>query len=182
MIDRDDVLGRLIGDSHTEILPDIHSIPDKTLSVEELWRQFGERIAILGGRVSSLNEFLATPFQRTFVDASATAYVPQRHVAPEDSLWSCEVSVSMGVLAVAESGTVVVSAGISCARLSTLAPPHAAILVRRNDIVLTLEESFDRLPRTTTALLTGPSRTADIEGTLVRGVHGPGEVTVIPVD
>ena len=69
--------------------------------------------------------------------------------------------------------------------ISLLPPAHIAVLPR--DRILTgLDELFSRLPdpselTSSMVLITGPSRTADIEQILVRGVHGPGEITVVVV-
>jgi L-lactate dehydrogenase complex protein LldG len=50
-----------------------------------------------------------------------------------------------------------------------------------------LDELLTRVPQpadstASMVLITGPSRTADIEQILVRGVHGPGELHVVIVD
>jgi L-lactate dehydrogenase complex protein LldG len=67
--------------------------------------------------------------------------------------------------------------------ISLLPPAHLAV-VRRERILTGLDELLEVLPTPATVsssmvLITGPSRTADIEQILVRGVHGPGQITVV---
>ncbi len=69
--------------------------------------------------------------------------------------------------------------------ISLLPPAHIAV-VPRDRILTGLDELFDKVPlpaerSSSMVLITGPSRTADIEQILVRGVHGPGELHVVVV-
>ncbi len=98
--------------------------------------------------------------------------------AVEDEIWDVEVGVSLADFAIAETATLVVSAGQGKLRMSSLAPPVNVMVVSRNSIVGTLAEAIPMIPTATSVLITGPSRTADIEGILVRGVHGPGDLLV----
>jgi L-lactate dehydrogenase complex protein LldG len=92
------------------------------------------------------------------------------------------------VAGLAETGTLVVPGGRERSQLaSLLVSVHFAIL-QAGDIYQTMEEWLlavgeDQLAETTCInLISGPSRTADIEMTLTIGVHGPGEVVVFCVD
>jgi L-lactate utilization protein LutC len=88
--------------------------------------------------------------------------------------------------ALADTGTLVMLSSQSEARLVSLLPPVHIALVPRQRILTGLDELFTVLPlpaeqTSSMVLITGPSRTADIEQILVRGVHGPGEIHVIVV-
>jgi L-lactate dehydrogenase complex protein LldG len=91
--------------------------------------------------------------------------------------------------ALAETGTLVCSTDAGHSRGLSLVPPVHVAIVRRSDIVPDMLDLWARsrgiaaaeLP-SSIALITGPSKTADIEGELVVGVHGPGEVHVILVE
>ncbi len=72
------------------------------------------------------------------------------------------------------------------ARLISLLPPAHIAVVPRDRILTGLDELFTLLPNpaeetSSMVLITGPSRTADIEQILVRGVHGPGKLAVVVV-
>ena len=95
------------------------------------------------------------------------------------SIWDAEVGVTMADLAVAETGSLLLATGPGRPRMVSLSPKIHVVLVPRERIVGTLAEAFARLSDRTSVLITGPSRTADIEGVLVRGVHGPGEIHVV---
>ena len=87
----------------------------------------------------------------------------------------------------ADTGTLVLLSTSDEARTISLLPP-AHIAVAPVDRILTgLDELFTVLPHpaqrsSSMVLITGPSRTGDIEMTLVRGVHGPGELIVVLVE
>lgn len=102
------------------------------------------------------------------------------------------VCISGAALAIAESGSLVVRHGPGRPRLaSLLAPAHIAV-VRRSQVVRGLGEALVRLraehgdglfdDTSNLTLISGPSRTADIEMTLSLGIHGPPELHLIVVE
>lgn len=84
--------------------------------------------------------------------------------------------------AIAETGSVVcVSAGGRAVQAGLLPRHHVAIVAREN-IFVDLDQFFAQwhgAPPTNITLITGPSRTGDIEQTLSTGVHGPARVDII---
>jgi L-lactate utilization protein LutC len=86
---------------------------------------------------------------------------------------------------VADTGTLVIPAGSGQPLSASLLPEIHIAIVHAAQILPSLPEAF-RLPEVkkspATVLVTGPSRTADIEMTLTIGVHGPKEMHVFLVD
>jgi L-lactate dehydrogenase complex protein LldG len=137
-----------------------------------------ERFVGLPGLRSSLSE------HRIGYD---TGWLPPEDSARRDRLAGLE-KVSVGVTgaigAIAESGTIALVSGPGRPRLASLLPPVHVAVLPVDAIYASLSELLSAHPRTTDegsnlVLISGPSRTADIEMTLTRGVHGPGEVHVI---
>jgi L-lactate utilization protein LutC len=97
---------------------------------------------------------------------------------------AADAGITSAEYALADTGTLVMLANPQEARLISLLPPAHIAVVPADRLLSGLDELFSLLPdpaRQTSSmvLITGPSRTGDIEQILVRGVHGPGEITVI---
>jgi L-lactate dehydrogenase complex protein LldG len=111
-------------------------------------------------------------------------------LAPEtqrDRFFQADVGVSGVLYAVAETGTLVMASRPQDPRsLSLLPAVHIAVVDRRQlladlfDLFADLEPDKTNLPACL-SLITGPSKTGDIELKLVTGVHGPGEVHVLVI-
>ena len=84
---------------------------------------------------------------------------------------------------VAETGTLALEARPEQPRSLTLLPPVHIAVVPRSRLVGDLFDLFaaQRALPSCLSLITGPSKTGDIELRLVTGVHGPGEVHVVLV-
>jgi L-lactate dehydrogenase complex protein LldG len=87
---------------------------------------------------------------------------------------------------IAETGSIVLVTAPDQSRLTSLAPNlHIALLEKTAlfpDIVDAIAHQGDEVGRATVTWITGSSRTGDIEGINIRGVHGPGELTVVLLD
>ncbi|WP_269522838.1 LutC/YkgG family protein [Coraliomargarita parva] len=77
--------------------------------------------------------------------------------------------------AVAETGTIMLKDGDTSARLAALAPWIHVAVINEKDILPNLQEAIRRFGDDPSIIFaTGPSKTADVEGILIEGVHGPG--------
>ncbi|GAA4493547.1 hypothetical protein GCM10023172_02240 [Hymenobacter ginsengisoli] len=109
------------------------------------------------------------PFQDTETDFRALAAV---------GLTSCEALV-------ARTGSIVVAPATASGRRLSIYPDQHLVLARPSQVVAEIDDALrqvkarysDRLP-SMLSLTTGPSRTADIEKTLVLGAHGPRRLSV----
>ena len=98
-------------------------------------------------------------------------------------LASCDVSITGCEYLVARTGTIVMSTAQKSGRTTSVyAPVHICIAYSKQmlydlkDALSFLKEKYKHNLPSQVTFATGPSRTADIEKTLVTGVHGPKEV------
>lgn len=101
-----------------------------------------------------------------------------------DALRGEGVTVTPCLVLIAETGTAVVSSRLSGGRRNGLVDPVHVIEAREDQLVPDLAAALaavaPELARASAVtFVTGPSRTADIEQTLIRGVHGPKDVHVV---
>jgi len=117
---------------------------------------------------------------RVCVDDCGQKYVTQTPFVrtPDPTV---RVGITGTLLGIAESGSLVIVGGTGQPLTASLLPDIHVAILRESDLVPTLAEAMKR-PEIQTApasvIITGPSRTADIEMTLTIGVHGPVEVHV----
>ena len=120
----------------------------------------------------------ATLVERFVANVTANGFTVHRGVAPVID----GASVSVAIYGLAESGSVVLAAAPGESRAnSLLADVHVSLL--REDLILPgLPELFaavgGRLP-SARAIVSGPSKSADLEQKLAVGVHGPKEEHVV---
>jgi L-lactate utilization protein LutC len=100
---------------------------------------------------------------------------------------AADVGITGADYALADTGTLVLLSRPEEARMISLLPPAHIAVVTRERILGSLDELFTLLPdpaalTSSMVLITGASRSADIELILVRGAHGPGQVTVVIAD
>jgi len=106
-----------------------------------------------------------------------------------EDLADCDISVTSCECLVARTGSIVLSAAQSMGRTASVYAPIHVCIAFTNQLVYDVKDALqlvkekykDKTPSLIT-FATGPSRTADIEKTLVVGVHGPKEVYCFLVD
>lgn len=106
--------------------------------------------------------------------------------APDDP-WDARVGVGQARWAAAESGTLVCLQQAGSPRRTSLLPAHHVVVLRAEDVLPTYADLYTALGAlqpapTGVQLITGPSRSGDIESAMIHGMHGPARVSVVLVD
>lgn len=92
--------------------------------------------------------------------------------------------VTGAICAIAETGSLLLTSGSGETLTASLLPEMHVAVVRASQIVPTVAEAMALVDacKAASVIVSGPSRTADIEMTLTIGVHGPGELHVFLID
>jgi L-lactate dehydrogenase complex protein LldG len=101
------------------------------------------------------------------------------------------VGITGADAALASTGSLVLQTGKGKARLTSLLPPVHIAVIRRNQILIDLEDWIATIRQqglgtfreaASVMIISGPSRTADIAMQTIMGMHGPGELHIIIVN
>lgn len=156
---------------------------------------FAEEFTKLGGKFAICKDdtdvmvqmrklFSANSWSRIYcVEEQLLPIVRAVTLEPYPELASCEASVTSCECVIARTGSIMLSSALPQGRTASVyAPVHVCIAYMSQlhfdveDALNFMQEKYgEKIPSFIT-LATGPSRTADIEKTLVTGVHGPKEV------
>lgn len=172
-------------------------------SQKELEIEFAEHFTSLQGRFSfcanqhELNEqvnqlFASRKWEKIYcIDGQIQSMLTINGVPlkPYNDLAGCDASITGCELLVARTGSIFLSNSTSSGRTTSVYAPVHICIAKTSQLVYSLEDALlnltnkygNQLP-SVLSLATGPSRTADIEKTLVVGVHGPKEVYCFLID
>jgi L-lactate dehydrogenase complex protein LldG len=191
---RDEILGALRAAAPAEVrLPDLGAL--EAIRYPDLRKRFAESVAEVGGRcilargslqeeLAKLPEYTAAKKVVSLVPGVARANVDLEAVADPHQLRDVDFCVLGADLGVAENGAVWITEHGGKNRAVAFLTQHLAIVVRGETLVHNLHEAYAKaaIPSPGFALfLSGPSKTADIEQSLVIGAHGARSCVVVVV-
>ncbi len=198
-------LGRSAGQPPAPVPPPRIRIPE--IAINDRIASFAAALEKLGGRVylaesaaaardyvaSAVTGRSAVASNGTLLSKCGISSIPGVRTVPsasrEELRAACaaaDVGITGADYALADTGSVVLFSSPEEARMVSLLPPAHIAVVERGRLLTGLDELFSIVPQpadlsSSMVLITGPSRTADIEQILVRGVHGPGEIHAVIV-
>src|SRR5262249_3151467 len=142
---------------------------DLAAEIYEVAAAAGATTAVVSGDVEEFRDRV----DRGLADAGCAPGPVTREAAA-----AADLGITGAVAGVCSTGSVLLRATPASPRIASLLPPAHVAILHEAVLLPGFEELFDRLGDEVTGanaavLVTGPSRTSDIELTLVRGVHGP---------
>ncbi len=162
----------------------------------DLELEFAENFSALQGRFSFCNDekelaiqlqtlFTTRQWNKVFSNEARLSQTLTQHnlqINSEPNLADCDVAITSCECLVARTGSIVLSSIQTGRTASVYAPVHVCVAYT-DQLVFDINDGIELLKKKYTSRLpslitfaSGPSRTADIEKTLVTGVHGPKEV------
>ncbi len=156
--------------------------------IAALVREIGARQVAIGAGVAIDAAPIASALEREGIAVTRTAAARDdaERTALRDALARADLGIAEAHLAIASTGTLALVASDDRPSSLTLLPAANLVLVRADRFVPDLAAAIEslgsaRFTANRVALVTGPSRTADIEKRIVLGVHGPRALYVLAI-
>ncbi len=181
-------------------LPQSSPLPDldgRWISYSDPVGQFSSVLEMIGGRcirvaseaeiaseLEALPQFASAKQVMSLVPSALTGTVTMDQIDDPHQLFDVDFAVLPGGIAVAENAAIWVSDAHVKHRVIYFLCQHLALVVQLSDLVHNLYQAYERLNVTASpygGFIAGPSKTADIEQSLVIGAHGPRSMTVFIV-
>ncbi len=158
-------------------------------------QKFSSILESIGGAIFTINHLddVAPKVQSIFPQARqiiSTLAGVQQYFSPfaadkiGQSFDTIEVAIMEAAFGVAENGAVWVTEAESMYRVLPFIAEHLVVVMQQSKLVATMHHAYELLATadyTFGAFIAGPSKTADIEQSLVLGAHGPKTMTVLIV-
>jgi len=176
--------------------PDLATLPDVDFLLQEdvdVPEKFIASLTAIGGQVvmvknhSAIKAFIAENFihpSRKITTVSElediAEYIEDNSTVPH-SLENVDYAIIEADLAIAENGAIWVTEDKIRTRVLPFITQHLAVIVKKKDVVPTMHYAYNKIAANDYGFATfiaGPSKTADIEQSLVLGAHGSRSMTV----
>jgi L-lactate dehydrogenase complex protein LldG len=153
---------------------------------------FMKVVEALGGQVFEISSFaeIQPLVAEHYTDVSRVVAVRQEYFPGGATQWQegdgrqleyVDLAIIPGQFGVAENGAIWVTENEMQVRVLPFITQHLAIVISRDSILPTMHDAYERIGVPETgfgAFIAGPSKTADIEQSLVLGAHGAKSLTV----
>ncbi|WP_276372026.1 LUD domain-containing protein [Chryseolinea sp. H1M3-3] len=172
--------------------PPQKTLPDLSkaaIGAGDYFNDFKSILEKIGGAVieittlESINEYVQKHYSSTNRIVTTIAELPWFNSDLSDNAHSFEdvdLAVLRGHFGVAENGAVWVTNELMGDRAIPFIAQHLALVIHKRDIVPSLHEVYEKIDPSYDygTFIAGPSKTADIEQSLVLGAHGPKSMVV----
>lgn len=161
-----------------------------TVDGMDLVAAFSEVLRSIGGAAVEIDskagaeEYIRQHFESSENILSAVSYVASSYTGGGDSrsFDAVEVFITSSTLGVAENGAVWITDTSMQHRVLPFITQHLVVLINSESLVATMHDAYEKIGNEDYSFgtfIAGPSKTADIEQSLVLGAHGPKTMTVI---
>jgi len=173
-------------------LVDLIEVPVFSPYFDDVVAKYMDVLRVIGGTVYLVNndEEIVNKLKENFPDARRiVSFIPafaeiaeqSRHEDNPHDYENVDVFIMQSSLAVAENSAVWITDNEIPVRVLPFIAQSLVAVINKNDIVATMHDAYDKIADIDYGFATfiaGPSKTADIEQSLVLGAHGPKTMTV----